>query len=75
MTYYEITIQGHLASHWSAWLDNMTISNQANGAAVLHGPLVDQAALYGVLIKIRDLGLPLIGVCRIAPDTQAPEQQ
>jgi hypothetical protein len=74
-TYYEITIQGHLANHWSAWFDNMTISNQANGAAVLHGPLVDQAALYGVLIKIRDLGLPLIGVCRIAPNAHAPEQQ
>jgi hypothetical protein len=73
-TCYAITVQGHLASHWSAWFDNMTISNQANGAAVLRGPLADQAALHGVLIKIRDLGLPLIGVCRIDPNASAPEQ-
>ena len=73
-TCYEITVQGHLASHWSAWFDNMTISNQPNGEAVLCGPLVDQAALHGVLIKIRDLGLPLIGVCQIAPNAPAPEQ-
>jgi hypothetical protein len=70
-TYFEIIIQGHLAGHWSAWFDNMAISNEANGQAVLRGPLADQAALHGVLIKIRDLGLPLIGVCRIEPSAPA----
>jgi len=74
-TDYQIIIQGHLASHWSEWFAGMTISNAANGQALLRGPLVDQAALHGVLIRIRDLGLPLIGVCQIAPTAPAPEQR
>jgi hypothetical protein len=65
-TYYHIRVKGHLDSHWSAWFNNMTISNEANGEAVLRGPLSDQAALHGVLIKIRDLGLPLLAVSTVA---------
>jgi len=65
-TYYRITIQGHLDQHWSAWFDNMTITNAANGEAILCGSLPDQAALHGVLTKIRDLGLPLLGVTTVA---------
>ena len=61
---YQIRVQGHLERNWSAWFDGMTITNQPNGEAVLLGPLVDQAALYGLLFKIRDLGLPLLGVAR-----------
>ena len=64
-THYHIRVKGHLDDHWSAWFDNMTVSNLANGEAVLHGPLADQAALHGVLNKIRDLGLPLIAVCHM----------
>ena len=56
---YHITVKGHLDSQWSAWFDNMTITHEANGEAVLRGPLADQSALYGVLAKVRDLGLPL----------------
>ena len=67
-TYYHIRLKGHLDGHWSAWFDNMTISNEANGEAVLHGLLPDQAALHGVLIKIRDLGLPLLAVSTVATD-------
>jgi hypothetical protein len=67
-SYYQITIKGHLDTHWSAWFEHMTISNEANGQAVLRGPLADQAALYGVLIKIRDLGLPLLAVTTLATD-------
>jgi hypothetical protein len=67
-TYYQITLRGHLDGHWSAWFDNMTISNQPNGDTVLRGPLADQAALHGVLIKIRDLGLPLLAVTTVAMD-------
>jgi hypothetical protein len=67
-TYYQIKIKGHLDNHWSDWLDNLTISNEANGEAVLHGPLADQAALHGVLIKIRDLGLPLLAITTVATD-------
>jgi hypothetical protein len=74
-TYYEITVRGHLASHWSAWFESMTIRNEANGKAVLRGPLADQAALHGVLIKIRNLGLPLISICQIEPNAPAPEQR
>jgi hypothetical protein len=64
-TNYRIRLKGHLDDHWSAWFDNMTISNEANGEAVLYGPLVDQAALHGVLIKVRDLGLPLLAVTTV----------
>jgi hypothetical protein len=66
--YYKIKVQGHLADHWSAWFDNMTITNQPNGEALLCGPLADQAALHGVLIKIRDLGLPLLAVATVVTD-------
>jgi hypothetical protein len=62
---YRITIQGHLDQHWSEWFGNMTITNAANGEAILCGLLADQAALHGVLIKIRDLGLPLLAVATI----------
>jgi hypothetical protein len=68
---YHIRLKGHLDSHWSAWFDNMTITNEANGEAVLHGPLADQAALHGVLIKVRDLGLPLLAVSTVAT-TESP---
>jgi hypothetical protein len=64
-TYYHIWVKGHLENHWSAWFDNMTISNEASGEAVLRGPLPDQAALHGVLIKIRDLGLPLLAITTV----------
>jgi hypothetical protein len=65
---YQITIQGHLDSHWSAWFDNMTITNQANGEAVLRGPLADQSALHGVLTRVRDLGLTLLAVTTVTTD-------
>jgi hypothetical protein len=63
---YCITIQGHLDQHWSDWFDTMTITNAANGEAILCGSLPDQAALHGILIKIRDLGLPLLAVATVA---------
>jgi hypothetical protein len=65
---YQIMVKGHLDSHWSAWFDNMLITNQANGEAVLRGPLADQSALYGVLAKVRNLGLPLLAVTTVAAD-------
>lgn len=60
--YYVITVRGHLDDHWAAWFEGMTITNAANGEALLAGPVMDQAALHGLLIKIRDLGLPLVAV-------------
>ncbi len=68
-TYYQITVQGHLDARWSAWFDGLTITNEPDGKAVLAGPIADQAALHGVLAKIRDLGLPLIAVQPVAVDT------
>jgi len=65
---YQIRLKGHLGNHWSAWFENMAISNEANGEAVLRGPLADQAALHGVLSKVRDLGLPLLAVTTVATD-------
>lgn len=61
-TLYEITIAGHLSSHWADWFEEMTIIRQDNGNTLLIGPVVDQAALHGFLKKVRDLGLPLISV-------------
>ena len=72
---YQITVKGHLDSHWSAWFDNMTISNQANGQAVLRGPLPDQSALYGLLTKVRDLGLPLLAVALVVTDELRQDAQ
>ena len=61
-TTYAITGQGHLDASWASWFDGLTITNIANGTAVLAGRIYDQAALHGVLVKIRDLGLPLIAL-------------
>ncbi len=65
-TNYHIRLKGHLDGQWSAWFDNMTITNEANGETVLRGPLIDQAALHGVLMRIRDLGMPLLAVSTVA---------
>ena len=67
--HYSIRVRGHLDQSWSAWFDDLAITNEANGDAVLTGPVVDQAALHGLLAKVRDLGLPLIAVQHIARDS------
>ncbi len=61
---YRITIKGHLDREWSDWFDGLTITMVDNGETILTGPVVDQIALHGVLIKIRDLGLPLLSLTR-----------
>jgi hypothetical protein len=66
--FYEICVQGRLGSKWSDWFDGLTVSHQSNGESVLAGPVPDQAALHGILIKIRDLGLPLLSVRRVEID-------
>ena len=62
---YQIVVKGHLDSEWSDWFDGLTITLVDNGETILSGPIVDQTALHGVLIKIRDLGLPLLSLTRI----------
>jgi hypothetical protein len=64
---YEICVQSHLDQRWSAWFENLTITYDADGNTVLRGPLADEAALHGVLVKVRDLGLPLLMVKRLPP--------
>ncbi|MCA9959710.1 MAG: hypothetical protein KC443_11785 [Anaerolineales bacterium] len=56
---FEIRLQGHLDTHWASWFDGMTITLTADGDTILTGPVADQAALHGLLKKVRDLGLPL----------------
>ncbi len=64
MAVYEIRVKGHLDGRWSEWFDGLVIFNLKNGEAVLSGEIVDQAALHGVLIKVRHFGLPLLAVSR-----------
>jgi hypothetical protein len=62
---YEIRLKGRLDGRWAAWFEGMTLSHADDGTTVLRGRVADQAALHGVLGKVRDLGLPLVAVCRI----------
>ena len=62
MDIYECRVQGHLNDRWSGWFGGLAIHLQEDGTTVLVGPIVDQAALHGVIIRIRDLGLPLLSV-------------
>jgi hypothetical protein len=64
---YQIRLEGHLDPQWTAWFEGLTITLEENGDTLLTGPVVDQAALYGLLRKVRDLGLPLLSVIRLQP--------
>ena len=70
---YEITVEGHLGTRWAAWFDGLSITTEADGTTVLRGSVVDQAALHGLLQKLRDVGIPLISLTPIeAPTTEGP---
>ena len=64
---YEIRLKGHLDARWADQLEHMSFTHASDGTTILAGPLVDQAALYGLLRKVRDLGLPLIAVNLVDP--------
>jgi hypothetical protein len=64
---YEIRLKGHLDTRWAAWFDGLTLTHHSDGSTVIGGPVADQAALYGLLQKTRDLGLPLISVNYVEP--------
>jgi hypothetical protein len=64
---YEIRLKGHLEARWSAWIDGLSLSQESDGTTVIRGPVIDQAALHGLLSKVRDLGLPLIAVTQVDP--------
>ncbi|MEO1348522.1 MAG: hypothetical protein AAFW84_06925 [Cyanobacteria bacterium J06635_15] len=73
---YEICIKGHLDHRWSDWFEGFAIALKDNGETLLSGSVIDQAALYGVLIKVRDLGLPLISVMPVQPtQTEIADKQ
>jgi hypothetical protein len=75
MDIYEFQVKDHLDDCWSDWLEGLAVQRQKNGTTVLVGPLVDQAALYGVIIRIRDLGLSLLTVNRVAESRGSMERR
>jgi hypothetical protein len=70
--WYEIRLKGRLDPRWADWFDGLRLTHEGDGTTLLRGPVVDQAALHGLLRKVRDLGLPLIAVIRV-DGTQANE--
>lgn len=69
---YEIRVEGHLDPRWAAWFDGLGLTHENDGITLIHGPVADQAALYGLLQKMRDIGLPLLSVRRAAPPDVVP---
>jgi hypothetical protein len=65
---YEIRLKGHLDARWSIWFDGLSVTHENDGTSVIHCQAADQAALHGLLQKVRDLGLPLVSVTNVAPD-------
>ena len=65
---YEIRLQGRLDPRWATWFDGLSLSRESDGTTILRGPIPDQAALHGLLQKVRDTGLPLVSVICIEPD-------
>jgi hypothetical protein len=63
----EIRVKGRLDPRWAAWFDGLSLSHERDGTTVIYGPVADQAALHGLLQKVRDLGLPLIAVTQVDP--------
>ena len=73
---YEIRVKGHLADRWADWFDGLNLTRQSDGTTLIEGPVEDQAALHGLLQKVRDTGLPLVCVTRVerdpGPESPAP---
>jgi hypothetical protein len=65
---YEIRLRGHLESRWAAWFDGLTLTTRSDGTTTISGHVTDQAALHGLLAKVRDAGLTLISVSQVHPD-------
>ena len=72
-TRYEICIKGRLGDRWAAWFDGLEITDPGDGTTVLRGPVLDQAALHGLLQRLRDVGLTLISLREVADDGTDPE--
>lgn len=74
MQTYQIKLGGHLDRQWIGWFGNLSISHTENGITTLTGPVADQSELFGLLRKVRDLGLPLLAVNRIYPNEAADSE-
>ena len=72
-TIYQLRIRGHLGEQWQAWFGGLTVSLAENGETLVTGPVVDQAALHGLLKKVRDLGMPLVSVVPVSTPPPATE--
>lgn len=72
MLIYQIRLQGQLDGHWGGWFADLTVTRTEDGETVLTGPVADQAALHGLLRKVRDLGLPLIAVTQLPVEEHQP---
>jgi hypothetical protein len=70
---YEVRVKGHLGSRWAAWFDGLTLTTEDDGITVMRGPVIDQAALHGLLQTLRDVGIPLISLTQLPPDTPTTE--
>jgi hypothetical protein len=68
---YRIRISGHLGPQWADWFEGLTITPEDDGSTLLSGPVIDQAALHGILKKVRDLGMPLLSVNFVGPGTKS----
>jgi len=64
---YEIRVEGHLGDRWEAWFDGLRLVAEQDGTTVIVGPVADQAALHGLLQKLRDLGIPLVSLTQVSP--------
>ena len=71
---YEIRLKGHLNDRWADWFGGLTITLEDNGDTLITGPVVDQAALHGLLKRVRDLGMPLLSVNFVSPDQARPQE-
>lgn len=73
-TIYQIRVKSHLSSDWSDWFEGLTVTPEEDGDTLLTGPVVDQAALYGLLKKVRDLGMPLISLNPVQINQATPDK-
>lgn len=68
--FYQIRIKGYLGQQWMDWFDGLTVTLEEEGCTLLTGPVIDQAALHGILKKVRDLGMPLLSVNSVYADQE-----
>jgi len=72
---YEIRVQGHLDARWASWFDGLTLAQDPDGTTVMRGRVADQAALHGLIQKVRDMGLPLVSVTTVNTTASIPSKE